>query len=79
MKYCSCAWNPHYSNDKDLLEKIQHRFTKMIMNMLNKRYEDRLRCLGLCTVEVRRNRQDLIEVLRCIGGLVTFPCMKFLR
>jgi len=68
VEYCSCAWNPHYSKDKDLLEKIQHRFTKMIMNMQDKRYEDRLRCLGLWTLEERRNRQDLIEVFKMYRG-----------
>jgi len=26
VEYCSCAWNPHYNKDKELLEKIQHRY-----------------------------------------------------
>jgi len=25
VEYCSCAWNPSYKKDKELLEKIQHR------------------------------------------------------
>ena len=73
------AWNPHYSKDKKLLEKIQHRYTKMIMNMQEKRYEDRLRCSGHWTLEETRNRQDLIEVFKMYRGLVTFRCMNFLR
>ena len=28
VEYCSCAWNPFYKKDKDLLEKIQQRYTK---------------------------------------------------
>jgi len=28
-----CAWNPSYKKDKELLEKIQHRYTKMIINI----------------------------------------------
>ena len=61
---------PSYSKDKELLEKIQHRFTKMIMNMQDKMYEDRLRCLVLWTLEERRNRQDLIEVFKMYSCLL---------
>ena len=60
VEYCSCAWNPSYKKDKELLEKIQHRFTKMIINMREKTYEERLKLLGLWTLETRRNRQDII-------------------
>jgi len=37
----------HSTKDKELIEKIQDRFTKMIRNMEGKSYEDRLRYLGL--------------------------------
>ena len=29
LEYCSTTWNPHHNKDKFLLEKIQHRFTRM--------------------------------------------------
>jgi len=58
VEYCSCAWNPHYRKDMELLERIQRRFTKMINDMNGMTYEDRLRCLRLWTLEERRNRQD---------------------
>jgi len=61
VEYCSCDWNTYYSKDK---EKIRHRYTKMIMNIQDKAYEERLRCLRLWTIEERRNRQDLIEVFK---------------
>ena len=56
VEYCSCAWNPHYRKDTELLEKIQRRYTKIINDMKGKTYEDRLRCLRLWTLEERRNR-----------------------
>ena len=68
VEYCSCAWNPSYKKDKELLEKIQHRFTKMIINMREKTYEERLKLLGLWTLEERRNRQDIIEVFKMYRG-----------
>ena len=33
VEYCSSVWNPYYSKDKELLEKVLHRYTKMIINM----------------------------------------------
>jgi len=29
LEYCSPAWNPHYSKDKAMLERVQHRFTTL--------------------------------------------------
>jgi len=55
--------------DKELLKKIQHRYTKMIMNMQDKAYEERLRCLRLWILELRRNRQNVIEVFKMYRGL----------
>ena len=33
VEYCTAAWSPHYTKDIQLLEKIQHRFTRMIPGM----------------------------------------------
>ena len=35
VEYCSSVWNPHYmySKDKVLLEWVQHRYIKMILDM----------------------------------------------
>ena len=40
----------------------------MILDMQDKTYEDRLKCLGLWTLEEWRNRQDLIEVFKMFEG-----------
>jgi len=69
VEYCISAWNPHYKKDKELIEKVQRRFTKMINNMEGQSYEERLYCLKLWTLEERRNRQDLIEVFKTCNGL----------
>jgi hypothetical protein len=64
LEYCVSAWSPHYKKDKELLEKVQHRFTRMIENTTGVPYEERLRRLNLWTLEERRNRGDLIEVYK---------------
>ena len=55
--------------DRILLEKIQHRFTKMIDWYEKFDYEIRLAKLHLWTLEERRNRSDLILVYKMINDL----------
>ena len=76
VEYCLSVWNPHYSKDKVLLEKVQHRYTKMILGMQDKTYEDRLKCL---TLEERRNRQDLIEVFKMFKGFSSVSLHELFR
>ena len=52
-----------------MLEKVQRRFTKMIVNMDGLSYEDRLQSLNLWSLEERLNRQDLIEVFKMAKGM----------
>jgi len=68
VEFCSNTWSHLYKVDKELIEKIQHRFTNMITNMEGKSYENRLRCLRLWTLEERKNRQDLIALFKIFKG-----------
>ena len=77
LEYCTAAWSPHYVKDKVLLEKIQHRFTKMIPEVRDETYEDRIEHLGLWTLEERRNRADLIEVFKMHKGTTKLPFDRF--
>ena len=52
--------------DKDTLERVQRRATKIVPNLCNLPYERRLEELGLTTLENRRTRGDLIEVYKLI-------------
>jgi len=68
VEYCVSAWSPYYKKDKELLEKIQRRFTKMVKGLGGKTYEERSQMLNLWTLEERRNRQDLIEIFKICKG-----------
>jgi len=59
LEYCISAWSPYYEKDKALLERVQHRFTRMIPGFRRLSYEMRLNRLKLWTLEERRNRADL--------------------
>ena len=69
LEYCVQAWRPHLQKDIDLIEGVQRRATKMIPNLKNKTYEERLNNLHLTTLETRRLRGDLIEVFKICKGL----------
>jgi len=68
LEYCTVAWSPHYSKDKDILERLQHRFIRMVPGLKNMPYEQRLIQLHLWTLEERRVRADLIEVYKMVNG-----------
>jgi len=55
-------------NDVDCLENVQRRATKLVRGLKDKSYEDRLRILGITSLEERRNRGDLIQVFRIVKG-----------
>jgi len=73
LEYCISAWSPHYQKDKKLLEKVQHRHTRMITSLKSLQYEDRLQKPGLWTLEERRNRANLIEVFKMAHGFSAIP------
>ena len=69
LEYCASVWSPYYRKDRELLEKVQHRFTKMFPAIKNKPYEERIKELALWSLEERRNRADLIETFKLVKGL----------
>ena len=52
-------WSLQYRRDMELLERVQRRATEMIQGVEHLSYEDRLRELGLFSLEKRRLQGDL--------------------
>ena len=53
LEYCCSAWTSHYVKDKELLEKVQHRFKWLFKDLQDMEYPQHLDCLGLRTLEER--------------------------
>ena len=69
LDFCSGIWNPYLKQDIEKLEKVQRQATKMISEIRNLPYRERLRRCKLMTLEERRRRYDLIEMFKIMKGI----------
>lgn len=68
LEYCVQAWRPYWQKDIDNIEKVQRRATKLIPELKDMVYEDRLKETKLISLEMRRLRADLLEVFKIVHG-----------
>ncbi|KFQ03897.1 hypothetical protein N330_07673, partial [Leptosomus discolor] len=67
LQCCIQLWGPQHKN-MDLLERVEKRATKMIRRLEHLPYEDRLRELGLFSLEKRRLWGHLVAAFQYLNG-----------
>jgi hypothetical protein len=66
--FAVAAWSPWLEADKSCLEKIQQRAVSMMSGLKGATYEEKLREIGLTTLEERRHQADMLQAFKIIRG-----------
>ena len=76
LEYCQQVWSPYLKKDIDDIERIQRRATKLIHDLKDLSYEERLEELGLFTLCDRRLRGDMICLYKIFHGKTNINAKK---
>jgi len=69
LEHCVQLWGPHHKQGMDLLELVQSRATKMIRSVEHLSYRERLRELGLFSMQRESSSKTSLQIFHIEEGL----------
>ena len=69
VEYAATVCTPLYKKYMVAIENIQRRATKLVRTKGHLPYQEWLKCLGLPSLEYRRERADLVEVYKIMNRI----------
>ena len=69
LEYAVTVCTPLYKKDMVAIENVQRRATKLVKSIRHLTYQERLKILGLPSLEYRRERADVIEVFKILNKI----------
>ena len=70
LEYACVIWSPHTKKYSNMIERVQRRATKLVPELRDLPYHDRLKELDLPTLSYRRTRNDLIHIFKITKGML---------
>lgn len=86
LEFASCVWSPHKQKDIKRLERVQATFTRIVYHkcfsqnydsFTMPQYAERLKELGLVSLQERRVRKDLVMAFRILKGELRVASSRF--
>ena len=66
MEYGNVIWHPIFKRQSKNLENVQRKATKILKEIKNLSYEERLKFLNLPSIKYRQTRSDIMQTFRII-------------
>ena len=69
LEYASTVWCPVFKKDRVAIENVQRRAIRLVSSISHLSYSERLRALGLPSLEYRRGRANVIHVYKILHDI----------
>ena len=77
LEYATQIWSPLYKKDKITIVNVQRRAIRLVKSVKHLPYPERLKKLGLPTLEYRRQCADVLQVFKILQGIDNIDSDKF--
>jgi hypothetical protein len=78
LEYGNVVWSPYHQGDIDMMERVQHRATRLVPGFSKLTYEERLKRMNLTTLKQRRQRGDMIEIYKYMNNKYSVDHLEML-